>query len=85
VRGWLAQTQNGSRVDPCRTDNTETLTLRRVAAEDFGTDRRWYADALLNQHLGPMDDGWLVHALASPPETAAVASTPRAAVAGLRQ
>lgn len=41
-----------------------TLNMRRFQADDFVVYRRWYADALLNGHLGPMDDEWLTHVLA---------------------
>lgn len=41
-----------------------SLRVHRFVAEDFPTYRAWYADALLDQHLGPMDDDWLVHVLA---------------------
>lgn len=40
------------------------LRVRRFEAQDFPRYRAWYADALLNQHLGPMDDEWLAHVLA---------------------
>lgn len=46
------------------TPTPPSLVVRRFAADDFPTYRAWYADALLNQHLGPMDDEWLAHVLA---------------------
>ncbi len=40
------------------------LQVRRFRAEDFPTYRVWYADAVLDRQLGPLDDEWLAHVLA---------------------
>jgi ribosomal protein S18 acetylase RimI-like enzyme len=39
------------------------LNVRRFLADDFVVYKHWYADALLDRHLGPMDDAWLAHVL----------------------
>ncbi|WP_043700692.1 GNAT family N-acetyltransferase [Tepidimonas taiwanensis] len=43
-----------------------SLWVRRFEAQDFPVYRQWYADPLLDQHLGPMDDDWLAHVMADP-------------------
>lgn len=40
------------------------MEVRRFQAGDFAAYRRWYADPLLDRHLGPMDDEWLADVLA---------------------
>lgn len=40
------------------------MGVRRFQAGDFAAYRRWYADPLLDRHLGPMDDEWLADVLA---------------------
>lgn len=45
------------------TKNTSLFTFSAFKAEDFDEYKSWYADALLNKELGPMDDDWLKHVL----------------------
>ncbi|WP_299453883.1 GNAT family N-acetyltransferase [uncultured Pigmentiphaga sp.] len=68
-----------------RTPHEPPLHLRRFVAEDFATYRHWYADALLDQHLGPMDDEWLAHVLTDTEgeQWAALAGEALVAVVGL--
>ena len=38
--------------------------LRLFEAADFPAYQAWYADAVLDEHLGPMDEDWLAFVLA---------------------
>nr|WP_313417318.1 GNAT family N-acetyltransferase [Brevundimonas diminuta] len=46
----------------CKSASRERLRL--FEATDFATYRAWYADAELDEHLGPMDEDWLAFVLA---------------------
>ncbi len=46
----------------CKSASRERLRLFEAA--DFATYRAWYADAELDEHLGPMDEDWLAFVLA---------------------
>ena len=45
------------------TNATPEEGLRLFEAADFPTYRAWYADAVLDEHLGPMDEDWLAFVL----------------------